>query len=145
MIVTIDTNVLFQALYSRNGASHQVIRLLRDGSLVAALSVPVFQEYRDVLSREESATQLGLDIQDVETIMQFIATTGRPTNVTYTWRPNLRDEGDTMFIELARASGSEYLITSNTRDFRVESDLNNEDIRIVTPGVFMNEWRNRNG
>ena len=89
-------------------------------------------------------TQLRLDDDQVDTIMQFLATVGKPTSITYTWRPNLRDEGDNMFIELARASGSEYLITSNVRDFLLDSDLNNDDIRIVTPGTFMYEWRKRN-
>jgi len=145
VLITIDTNVLFQAFHSRNGASHQIIRLVREGALVAALSVPVFQEYREVLSRDENLTQLGLDIHEVDVVMQFIATVGKPTNVAYSWRPNLRDEEDNMFIELARASGSNYLITSNTRDFRIDADLNNDDVRIVTPGSFMNEWRKRNG
>ena len=144
MIVTIDTNVLFQALYSKRGASHEIIRSIRDGVIVAAISMPVFQEYRDVLTREENMTQLRLDDDQVDTIMQFLATVGKPTSITYTWRPNLRDEGDNMFIELARASGSEYLITSNVRDFLLDSDLNNDDIRIVTPGTFMYEWRKRN-
>lgn len=89
-------------------------------------------------------SQLRLDGEQVDTIMQFLATVGKPTNITYTWRPNLRDEGDNMFIELARASGSEYLITSNVRDFILDSDLNNNDIHIVTPGAFMYEWRKRN-
>lgn len=144
MIVTIDTNVLFQAFYSRRGASHEIIRSIRDGVIVAAISVPVFQEYRDVLTREENMTQIRLDGDQVETIMQFLATVGKPTSITYTWRPNLRDEGDNMFIELARASRSEYLITSNVRDFLLDSNLNNDDIRIVTPGTFMHEWRKRN-
>lgn len=144
VIVTIDTNVLFQAFNSRRGASHQIIRSVRDGAIVAAVSVPVFQEYRDVLTREENMAQLRLDGDEVDTIMQFLATVGKPTSITYTWRPNLRDEGDNMFIELARASGSEYLITSNVRDFVPNSDLNNDDIRIVTPQVFMYEWRKRN-
>ncbi len=108
-----------------------------------AISVPVFQEYRDVLSRKENMAQLRLNGEQVETIMQFLATVGRPTNVVYTWRPNLRDEGDNMFIDLARASGSEYLIAGNTRDVMLDVDLKNEDIRVVTPGAFMNHWRSR--
>ena len=89
-------------------------------------------------------TQLRLDGEQVDTIMQFLATVAKPTSVTYTWRPNLRDEGDNLFIELARASGSEYLITGNSRDFLLDSDLNHDDIQIVTPGTFMNEWRSSN-
>ena len=93
MIVTIDTNVLFQAFDSRRGASHQIIRLMRTGDITMAISVPVFQEYRDALSREDNR-RLGLDEEAIDTIMQFIAITGRPTNISYIWRPNLRDEGD---------------------------------------------------
>ncbi len=143
-IVTVDTSVLFQAFHSRRGASHQILHLLRTGELSLAISVPVFQEYRDVLSRKENMVQLGLDSDAVDTILQFIAVTGRPTNIRYSWRPNLRDEADNMFIELARASLSDYLVTSNIKDFTLEADLRNDDLRIVTPGEFMRKWRNRN-
>ena len=106
-----------------------------------AISVPVFQEYREVLSREENRRRLGLDEEAIDTIMQFIAITGRPTNISYIWRPNLRDEGDNMVVELARASGSEYLITQNIRDFTRDADMRNDDLHIVTPAEFMTIWR----
>ncbi|TVQ38321.1 MAG: PIN domain-containing protein [Spirochaetaceae bacterium] len=77
--------------------------------------------------------------EQVDTIVQDLAIVRKTTNIKHTWRPDLRDERDNMGIELARASGSEYLITSDTRDFRLESDLNNDDIRIVSPGGLMNE------
>ena len=106
-----------------------------------AISVPVFQEYRDVISRVENQSVLNLDEDDVETIMQFVATVGKPVNISYRWRPNLRDENDNMIVELARASGSAFLITRNTKDFRIDSDLRNDDLRIVTPGEFFRWWR----
>ena len=143
--MTVDTNVLFEALYSSRGASYQILRLIRRGELVMAISVPVFQEYRDVLSRQTSKSQLGLDEDSIEVILQFIAMVGRPTNISYAWRPNLRDEADNMIIELALASRSEYLITRNIRDFTVEADLKNDDLRIVTPGEFIQEWRKSHG
>ena len=106
-----------------------------------AISVPMFQEYRDVLSREDHQQRLGFDEAAIDTIMQFIAITGRPTNIAYIWRPNLRDEGDNMVAELARASGSEYLITQNIKDFTLDTDLRNDDLHIVTPAEFMKIWR----
>ena len=72
--------------------------------------------------------------------MPPIAITGRPTNISYIWRPNLRDEGDNMVVELARASGSEYLITQNIRDFTRDADLHNDDLHVVTPAEFMKIW-----
>lgn len=109
------------------------------------ISVPVFQEYRDVLSRAENRQVLELGSEDIDTIMQFIAAVARPTSIAYSWRPNLRDEADNMILELAVASGSDYLITRNTRDFLVDADLDNEDVRIVTPGHFLHTWRDRYG
>lgn len=145
MVVTIDTNVLFESLYSKRGASYQILRLVRHGEIGMAISVPVFQEYRDVLSRESSKRQLGIDDENTEVILQFIATVGRPTDISYAWRPNLKDEADNMVIELALASRSQYLVTSNTKDFTVGADLNNNDIRIVTSGEFLREWREKHG
>jgi putative PIN family toxin of toxin-antitoxin system len=145
VVVTVDTNVLFEALYSKWGASYQILRLIRHGEIGMALSVPLFQEYRDVLSRSESKRQLGLDDTSVEVILQFLATVGRPTDISYSWRPNLKDEADNMVVELALASRSEYLITSNIRDFTEGADLKNDDLKIVTPRQFMEEWRRSHG
>jgi putative PIN family toxin of toxin-antitoxin system len=141
MTVTIDTNILFQAFYSSVGASHEIIRMVRFGEIEMAISVPVFQEYRDVLSRSHNKTLLGLDDADVDTIMSFVATVGRVTHISYSWRPNLRDEADNMIVELARASASRFLITRNLRDMTVGSDLKNDDIDVVTPGEFLRRWR----
>lgn len=110
-----------------------------------AISVPVFQEYRDVLSREDNRRRLRLNEESINAIMQFIAITGRLTNIWYVWRPNLRDEGDNMMVELARASGSEYLITQNVKDFTLDADMRNDDLHIVTPAEFMEVWRDTHG
>jgi predicted nucleic acid-binding protein len=110
-----------------------------------AVSLPVFQEYRDLLSREDVQRKLNLEAGDSDAILQFIAVVARPTTVHYAWRPNLRDEDDNMIMELALASGSEYLITRNIRDFVVRTDLSNDEVRVVTPGEFMHLWRNSHG
>ena len=145
MIIALDTNVLFEGLYSTRGASHQILRLIRHGELLMAISVPLFQEYRDVLSRKENKKQLGLDDSKVEIILQFIAAIGHPANISYMWRPNLKDEADNMVFELAVASGSQYLITSNIKEFTIGAELKNFDIKIVTPQEFMREWRKHYG
>ena len=108
-----------------------------------AISVPVFEEYRDVLSRKDNQRRLGLAEESIDSIMHFIAVTGQPTNISYIWRPNLRDEGDNMVVELARASGSRYLITQNVKDFTLGADMRNDDLHIVTPAEFMAVWRDK--
>ena len=106
-----------------------------------AISVPVFLEYRAVLSREGNRRLLGLNDESINAILQFIVINARITNIWYTWRPNLRDEGDNMIVELARAGGSEYLITQNVKDFTLDLDMRNDDLNIITPVEFMKTWR----
>ena len=117
--------------------------MVRHGEIEMAISVPVFQEYKDVRSRPENMELLSLKQSDIDTIMDFIVTVGRVTHISYSWRPNLRDEADNMIIELARSSGSQYLITRNVKDMTVDSDLMNDDIGILTPGEFLAIWRKR--
>ena len=145
MVVTLDTNVLFQALYSSSGASHAIFRRVRSGAIRLALSVPVYGEYQDVLTRPEKRSLLGLSADDVKTVLDFIAFIGVPSPVHFRLRANLRDESDNIFVELAFASGSSYLITENARDFTVDTDLNLEQLSIVTPSQFMRKWRQSHG
>ena len=145
MVVTLDTSVLFQALYSGSGASHAIFRSVRSGAIRLALSVPVYREYQDVLTRPEKRSQLGLSVDEVKTVLDFIAFIGIPSPVHFRLRPNLRDESDNIFVELAFASGSSYLITQNVRDFTVDTDLNLERLSIVTPSQFMRKWRQTHG
>ncbi len=51
MIVTIDTNIMYQALMSSLGASFRILQLVRAGNCRLALSQPVFSEYEKVLTR----------------------------------------------------------------------------------------------
>ena len=133
MTVTVDTNVLYQSLYSSSGASHAILRLVRSGEIRLALSVPVFEEYQDVLNRRTTRKELGLSSGDIRSILDFVVLVGTETSTSYLWRPNLKDENDNMFVELAIASGSEYLVTQNTRDYTVGNELRFDSFRIVTP------------
>ena len=145
VVVTVDTSVLFQALYSSSGASHAILRRIRRGAVQLALSVPVYSEYQDVLTRLVKRTQLGLSIDEVQTVLGFIAFIGVPSPVHFRMRPNLQDENDNAFVELAFASGSSYLITKNVRDFTVDVDLNLGQLTVVTPAAFMQKWRETHG
>ena len=51
MLLVLDTNVLFMGLYSSKGASYRILKLIRDGNVQMALSIPTFSEYQDVLLR----------------------------------------------------------------------------------------------
>lgn len=144
MIVTLDTNVLYQALYSKEGASYYILQIIRAGLLQFAISVPVFHEYEDVLSRKQSLDQFKLDVTDIRRFLGYIAYSAKIVDPHFLFRPNLRDEADNMFIELAIASQSEYLITNNIKDFK-NAELRFDHLKFVTPGDFARIWRKHHG
>jgi len=141
MKVVVDTSVLFQAMYSNSGASHAIFGLIRTGNLKMALSIPVFEEYCDVLSRKTSLQQFELEQEDIEKVLAFIAFVGVKTDIRFLLRPNLRDENDNIFMELGFASDSKFIITKNIRDFTYNPELKLDEIQIVTPAEFMERWR----
>lgn len=140
MLITIDTNVIYQSLRSKSGASFQIMQLVRAGHCRLALSHPVFTEYQDVLTRDSSLKVFELSQKDVGKILRYVAYIGLKTDPRFLFRPNLKDENDNMFIELAIASQSEYLITSNIKDF-VSGELIFDSFQLLTPSQFLNKWR----
>jgi len=53
-------------------------------------------------------------------------------HIYYSWRPNLRDEGDNHVLELAVAGGAAAIVTSSVGDFR-NAELQFPGVRILTP------------
>jgi putative PIN family toxin of toxin-antitoxin system len=144
MLLTLDTNILYQALYSNTGASHFILQKIRSRELQIALSVSIFTEYEEVLLRKESLKNFNLKKADIERFLRFIAYVGKVYDIYFLFRPNLKDESDNKFVELAVTSQSDYLITNNIKDF-LNMELSFDNLRIITPGDFVKNWRNENG
>lgn len=144
MLLTLDTNVLYQALYSNVGASHFILKKIRSRELQIALSVSVFTEYEEVLTRSESLSNFNLKKTDIEKFLRFIAYIGKVYETHFLFRPNLMDESDNKFLELAITSQSNYLITNNKKDFQ-NAELRFENLKIATPGEFVKRWRQQHG
>jgi len=64
----------------------------------------------------------------------------RKHSIYFLLRPNLFDENDNMICECAFASNSDYLITSNIRDFR-SGELKELGFKAITPKDFYNLWK----
>ena len=141
MRLTVDTNVIFAALYNQKGASAFIFDLFASRKVTFSLSVPTFLEYQDVLQREQLRERIGLDADEMKAILRFIAYQAEQFDINFLWRPNLRDEADNMFVELAIQSQSQFLITSNLRDFTRDHNLQFDDLNIVTPKQFVQYWR----
>ena len=56
----------------------------------------------------------------------------------FSWRPNVRDEGDNHVVELAVASAASHIVTWNTRDFAA-MELRFPLLQLATPPQFLKE------
>ena len=56
-------------------------------------------------------------------------------------RPNLQDENDNLFVELAFASNSKFLITSNLKDFSSNKNLRFDSFIVISPSDYVKFWR----
>ena len=140
MRLTLDTNVVFQALNSDLGASHKILTLAQQGVVQICLTNTLFNEYRDVLLRKKNLRLFNLSSKDVSLFLDALVSLADHSKVYYLIRPNLIDENDNMVIECAVASQSQYLITANIKDFS-QADLQPYDFTSLTPSKFMKAWR----
>ena len=132
MRVVLDSNVLVAALRSRNGASFQLLRLLRASRFEVALSVPLAFQYEAVLVRH--AKELGLSKHEAVGLVDYFCQVAHKQEIHFLWRPTLSDPGDEFVLELAVAAGCKVIVTHNTRDFRGAEKFG---ISVVRPGEFL--------
>jgi putative PIN family toxin of toxin-antitoxin system len=124
----IDTCVLVSALRSNQGASFEILRLVRSGKIKIALSVALAIEYESVALRSELLP--ALNSSDVQIIIDVLCKLAHPQKIFFTWRPFLPDPDDDLVLELAAAAGCKYIITHNIKDFKGTESLG---IRAITP------------
>ncbi len=140
MIITLDTNILLAALHSQAGASHLILRLILEERLKLAISTPVLFEYEAVLKRKKILKKINLSAEKVEDILDLLVLLADKRSIYYRLRPNLLDENDNLFVECAFTSNSQFLITSNIKDFHF-GRLRSHPFKVVTPGDFYYLWR----
>ncbi len=128
MYAVIDTCVLVSALRSNQGASFEILRLVRNGKIKIALSVALAIEYESVALRSELLP--ALNSNDVQIIIDVLCKLAHPQKIFFTWRPFLPDPDDDLVLELAAAAGCKFIITHNIKDFKGTESLG---IRAITP------------
>jgi len=141
MKIVVDTSVMYQALMSSSGASHEILQRIRRAEVQIAISVPVFEEYSAVFLRETSLASFHLKAKEIHSVLDFIALVSVKTDIRFLMRPNLQDENDNIFAELAFASGANCLITRNSKDFLNNTDLILDSFQVVNPYEFLQKRR----
>ena len=131
--VVIDTNILVSALRSDMGASYLFISQLPSQKFQISLSVPLYIEYQDVLTRKEHLTGASTK-EEILAFLRYLCKIANRQKIFYLWRPWLKDPKDDMVLELAVASNSQFIITYNLKDF---SNIQKFGIKAITPKDFL--------
>lgn len=135
--VILDTSVIVAASRSRNGASFHLLSMLPSADFEIAITVALYIEWQSVLTRAEHLPP-GVTPESALAFLRYLASIAHLQDVYFLWRPFLRDPDDDMVLECAVASGSQFIVTHNVKDFRRTSELN---VKAIRPGEFLTMLR----
>ena len=139
MKVVLDTSVLVAAARSRNGASFNVVSMLPSNQFEIALTVALYTEWQSVMTRPEHLP-LVASAEVAIGFLRYLASIAHLQDVHFLWRPFLRDPDDDMVLECAVASGSQYIVTHNVKDFKRAPELK---VNAITPAEFLTLLRSK--
>jgi putative PIN family toxin of toxin-antitoxin system len=112
-----DTDVLVTAFRSPMGASREIVRLLYEGMIEGAASVSLMLEYEEVLLRPEQRAATGLDVDEVQRILDQLVAVLYPVMTHFLWRSFLRDPDDELVLEAAINGRADVLVTFHVNDY----------------------------
>lgn len=140
MRVLLDTSVVVAGLRSQLGASSRVLVAVAEGRLRPLVSTAVFLEYEAVLMRAEHRLATGMSEADVRGFLAALASAAEPVEISFRWRPQLRDPADELILEAAVNGQAEAIVTHNLTDF--ELGPARFGIRTLTPAQLLKALEN---
>jgi putative PIN family toxin of toxin-antitoxin system len=133
--VVLDTNILISSFFGGNPA--RIIELFLSEDINLYYSTEIFHEYRDVLFREKfsqiSESKRRIILEAIFELGILVIPNQKVSIIT-------EDPADNKFLECADYAKVDFLVTGNTHHFNF-STFNN--VRIVNPNVFLEEWEKR--
>jgi putative PIN family toxin of toxin-antitoxin system len=137
--IVLDTDVVVTALRSASGGSNAVLIAVACGQLVPLVTPALFLEYEAVLKRSEQRLVHGLDLAAIDRFLAALAAASEAVEISFQWRPQLRDANDEMVLETALNGQADALVTHNVKDFA--GAAMRFGLRILRPGELLKEIR----
>ncbi|MBC8357311.1 MAG: PIN domain-containing protein [Planctomycetes bacterium] len=134
--IVLDTNVLVTgACRHESSLAHELLLGVLEERFPIILTEPIVLEYLDVLARPAIRKLTGLARRQSEELVTDLIALSRKVQLRFSWRPNLRDEGDNKFVEAAIHAAA-VIATYNVSDFR-SPDLTPHGWTVMTPQEFL--------
>ncbi len=136
MRVVIDTNVLISGLYSRRGASFQILEAAVLRKLDYAISPLIALEYIGKIEDKIADGLLDLPVGHYLKIVKTLLDNGYQVLQPVLHRPTLPDNSDDKLLECAIAGQCPIILTFNKKDFP-ENILRRYGVKAMPPGEFI--------
>ena len=130
----LDTNIIFAGLYSKQGASFQVLRAILSQRIEPVLTISLIFEYEDVLKRKSKMS--GFNFKEIDSFLDNLCSLSSTQKIHYLWRPFLPDPKDDHLLELAVASRVNKIASFNAKDFK---GVNKFGVKVITPKQLLEE------
>ena len=132
----LDTNILVAALWSRSGASFEIVRRTLEGKLPICVSVALALEYEAVLGRAAMREASWASAAELDLLLNgVLAAAKRIMPIRNRLRPSLSDPADEMVLECAVQSGAVAIVTMNVRHFSPAAALYR--VELLRPGELL--------
>ena len=138
MRVVLDTDVMVAALRSKYGASRQWLKAVLRRQAELALSVPLALQYEEVLLRPDQLQAIQATPAQIEAILDALCLVCVPVEMSFLWRPMVRDPDDEMVLEAAIHGQADFLITFNERDYVGAQRFG---VKVTLPGKAWKLWK----
>lgn len=142
MKAVLDADIIVAGLYSKRGASYQLLKTALAGELPFAVSPLVAFEYEGVLHRKIEVGFLKISKRDcgkiLDALFAMATIVWRPLQV----RPVLSDPADDKILECAISCDCTHIVTFNKRHFPAAT-ISPWGITAMTAGEFLAHWRDK--
>ena len=142
MLVVLDTNVLISGLYSKRGASYQLLKAAISGELSYAISPLIALEYEGKMHQKIEEGFLKVSKSDcgrmLDALFAIATIVWKPLQI----RPILADPSDDKILECAISGHCTHIITFNKRHFPMAVTAP-YGIKVMSAGEFLKIWRDK--
>ena len=136
--LVIDTNVFISYLISKNGFSYKIVdEIILNRRALHYVSNETFKEYIEVFGRTRFAKKYPTFSKSAFLLLNNLIQLSVLINPSIVVN-KIKDESDNRFLELASASGADYLITGNKLHFTF-SKFNNT--LIISPREYWEVYK----
>jgi predicted nucleic acid-binding protein len=110
------------------------LELLGSGKYELSVSVPLVLEYE--VASKRLLREIPLNEDDIDDVIDYICSVAHHQQISFLWRPFLKDVRDDMVLELAVSSACDTIVTYNKKDFIGVEEFG---IRVLMAKEFLQE------